>query len=112
VSAGWYQDYSIVAQLRILGPVIYGVVGGHTVEVARIDPQTATRVLRELGYRDECAVLIAHHKLDTAAALRLGRRYGLIAAPEPIPLLAADTDGQAKADVMLVHLTEGVALTH
>lgn len=68
-----------MAQLRILGPVIYGVVAGRSVEVTRIDPRAATRALRELGYRDECAVLVAHHKLDTPAAIRLGQKYGLIA---------------------------------
>ena len=101
-------------QIRILGPMLYTVVGCTVVEVERIDPDRAEMALRSLGYRDEAAVLIAHHKLDTSAAIRLGQKYGLLAAPAPIPTLYADVGAQARADVLLMHLTERkeVARTH
>ena len=94
-------------QLRILGPVIYTVVGRTRVEVDRIDPEKATQALRSMGYRDEAARLVAHHKLDTRAAIRLGREYGLLTGGARLaPRAPAQIDEQARADVLLVRIAD------
>lgn len=71
-------------QVRILGPVLYTVVGQKVIPLERIDPAKATKALQQLGYRDEAAWLIARGRLDRTQARRLGQKYGLIAREEVV----------------------------